>query len=105
MAERAQRGSSPTRGIVRAKPRVTLGEAPQPHAGAADTFYFGGGRLLSGVRVHLIFWGTAWVAATPPSPSMGSCVDAVQRIMASDYLDAASQYGVLRGTLASVTVV
>jgi hypothetical protein len=111
MAETITSGSSEIGGIVQraTKPRMPLGVRPEATAQAAGgdtvTFFYGGGRLLRSVRVHLIFWGTHWVSATPPTPSMGACTDAVQTILASDYMDALSQYGVLRGALGSVTVV
>jgi hypothetical protein len=81
------------------------GAKPAGAAGAAASFTYGGGRLLASVRVHLIFWGTAWKAWPAPTATVGGCTDAVVTILASDYMNSLTQYGVGGGTLGSVTVV
>jgi hypothetical protein len=98
-------GASPQRGIVRSPQAVMGDRAAGGQAGGAGSFAFGGGRLLSAVRVHLIFWGAAWTALPAPQPSVGDCANAVLTILASDYMTSLGQYGVGRGRLGSVTVV
>jgi hypothetical protein len=98
-------GAHPQRGIVRDLQQVSDVRAGGGPAGAAGSFSSGGGRLLSAVRVHLIFWGTAWTALPHPTPSVGDCTDAVVTILASDYMRSLAQYGVGGGKLGSVTVV
>jgi hypothetical protein len=92
------------RGIVHAKaaqlPNRTAGSA-----GAAAVFASGNGRLLAGVRVHLIFWGTAWVRLPAAAPTVGQCTDAVLTILESDYMRSLGQYGIQSGSLGSVTVI
>lgn len=103
MSEQVQAQGHEQSGVVyapEAKPAVAAGGV-----GAAGAFSYGGGRLLAGVRVHLIFWGAAWVAWPPPRATAGACTDAVVTILASDYMNSLSQYSVGHGSLGSVTVV
>src|SRR5215470_16850545 len=103
MSEEVQAQGHEQSGIVyapEAKPTVAAGGV-----GAADAFSYGGGRLLTGVRVHLIFWGAAWLAWPPPNATLGACTDAVVNILASDYMNSLGQYAVGPGSLGSVTVV
>ena len=55
--------------------------------------------------MHLIFWGSAWLAWPPPNATVGACTDAVVTILASDYMNSLTQYSVGSGSLGSVTVV
>jgi hypothetical protein len=52
-----------------------------------------GGAVLSSVQIRLVFWGKEWAAA-PPVPK-GQIIGDVQALVASVYLDAAKQYGVV----------
>jgi len=103
MSEQAEARGYEQSGIVYApgaKPAVAA-----PEAGAAGGFSYGGGRLLTAVRVHLVFWGSAWLAWPPPNATVGACADAVVTILASDYMNSLAQYSVGHGSLGSVTVV
>ena len=103
MSEQARAQGYEQSGIVYApgaRPSAAAGGV-----GAAGGFSYGGGRLLTAVRVHLIFWGSAWLAWPPPNATVGACTDAVVTILASDYMNSLTQYSVGSGSLGSVTVV
>lgn len=50
-----------------------------------------GGAIIGTADLQLIFWGSEWNTLT--SPSAGNVVDAVDRLMATDYFDGMHQYG------------
>ena len=103
MSEQTEPTEAVGSGIVHSSAARTAGEGAQGAAGAASNFANGGGRLLSHVRVHLIFWGRSWTGLPAPTPTVGQCVDAVVTMLASNYMNSLSQYGVSRGVLGSVT--
>ena len=52
------------------------------------------GLVLERMRVHLVFWGTAWLAAE--SPSADQVTAAVTRLLASGYMAGLAQYRGIR---------
>jgi hypothetical protein len=92
------------RGIVHSK-EAQLPNRSAGLAGAAAVFASGNGRLLTAVRVHLIFWGNAWTSLPAAAATVGQCTDAVLTILESDYMRSLGQYGIGSGGLGSVTVV
>jgi hypothetical protein len=104
MSEQTEPAQAVGSGIVHSS-EARAARGAEGAAGAASNFANGGGRLLSHVRVHLIFWGRSWTGLPVPTPTVGQCVDAVVTMLASNYMNSLSQYGVSRGTLGSVTTV
>ena len=64
----------------------------------------GGGRRMYAAKVQLVFWGDEWLSTPPPSPSIEEVLADIEGIVASPYLDAVRQYGVVpfQGTFASL---
>jgi hypothetical protein len=52
------------------------------------------GPRLTNVGVSLIFWGSAWAAVPPPTPSPQQFTNAIKSLLNSNYLESLSQYGV-----------
>lgn len=59
-----------------------------------------GGRVLTGVEVIIIFWGSFWSATPPPSPSRGQYEQAMRGIVTGPYMSGLGQYrGVGQGSV------
>ena len=60
----------------------------------------GGGRVLTGVEVILVFWGSFWTTTPPPSPSSDEYKQAIEGILTGPYMGGLRQYrDVGQGTL------
>lgn len=51
-----------------------------------------GGRVLTGVEVILVFWGSFWSTTPPPSPSRAQYEQAMEGIVTGPYLTGLGQY-------------
>jgi hypothetical protein len=72
--------------------------------GIAGRFIDKGGRVISDVRVQLIFWGAIWNGN--PKPSIDAITNAVSLIHTGPYMSALSQYrGIGPGSLRGKSVV
>ncbi|WP_287933632.1 hypothetical protein, partial [Arthrobacter sp.] len=59
-----------------------------------------GGRVLTGVEVIIIFWGSFWSATPPPSPSRDQYEQAMRGIVTGPYMRGLGQYrGVGQGSV------
>lgn len=77
-----------------------------PRAGGANKFVDNGGAVLQVTQLFLIFWGNAWTANPPPTPTSGEITAACRTMMASSYLTGLAQYrGIGRGFLRGAAVV
>ncbi len=54
-----------------------------------------GGAPLTSPLVNLIFWGKAWSAEPPPSPTAHTITSAIRSIVNSNFLGELNQYGVV----------
>jgi hypothetical protein len=54
--------------------------------------------------VQLLFWGNQWTQQNV-SPSIGSVISAIQKILAGSYMSALGQYGIGPGTLSGATII
>ena len=54
-----------------------------------------GGPHFSFPEVNLIFWGKAWSADPPPTPTAHTITSAIRSIVNSDFLGELAQYGVV----------
>ena len=75
-------------------------------AGGSVAFRDHGGLVLGNMQVHLVFWGSAWAAAT--SPSANDVTAAVTQILGSGYFAGLAQYrgigaAVLQGTTSATS--
>ncbi len=64
----------------------------------------GGGKKITNVNIHLLFWGSQWLKASN-SPSAGSVVNAVDSILSGPYFNGLSQYGVGSGQVADAFII
>lgn len=64
----------------------------------------GGGAIGTGLPVQLIFWGSAWNAATT-SPSAGTIIASVQSILRGPWMSGLRQYGIRRCNFGGAIVV
>jgi hypothetical protein len=75
------------------------GDAP-----ASTTVTSGSGKRLRNAVVNLIFWGDAWQATPPPTPSLGQVVSDAASILAGPYQVRVAQYGATAARLGTVFV-
>jgi hypothetical protein len=77
-----------------------------PQAGGANKFVDNGGPVLQVTQLFLIYWGNAWTASPPPTPTSDQITSACRTMMASSYLTGLAQYrGIGRGFLRGAAVV
>jgi len=87
---------APASGVVAGWQLATGAPAEPVTASGTAHFIDRGGLVLTEVHVWLIFWGTAWIGASPTMPEV---TDAVQKILDGPYMSGLSQYrGIQRGT-------
>jgi hypothetical protein len=60
--------------------------------GAANKFTDNGGAVIEIARVQLIYWGNAWAANPPPTPTAAQVTAAVQAMVAGPYMTGLAQY-------------
>lgn len=88
-------------GVVAARPRRAA-----PGGGAAPNFQDNGGTIIQIVKLHLVYWGNAWISNPPPNPSPGQIDGAADTILASSYMTGLTQYRQIgRGYRSGSTVV
>lgn len=75
------------------------GDAP-----STTTVSNGSGKRLRNAVINLIFWGDAWQATPPPSPSLGQVVSDAASILAGPYQVRVAQYGATAARLGTVFV-
>ncbi len=81
-------------------PPETLG------GGGADKFVDNNGPVLQVAQLFLIYWGSAWTATPPPTPTSAQITGACRTMMASAYMTGLAQYrGIGRGFLRGSAVV
>jgi hypothetical protein len=79
---------------------------PLPQGGAANKFTDNGGAVIQIPRVQLIYWGSAWAANPPPTPTSAAVTAAVQAMLSGPYMTGLAQYRQIgRGHLLGATVV
>jgi hypothetical protein len=75
-------------------------------AGGADKFVDNGGAVIQVMQVFLIYWGNAWTATPPPSPTTDQVTAACRTMLASAYMPGLAQYrGIGRGFLRGSAVI
>jgi len=75
-------------------------------AGAADKFVDNGGPVLQVTQLFLIYWGGAWTANPPPTPTSAQVTAACGTMMRGPYLTGLAQYrGIGRGFVRGSAVV
>ncbi|GLH72695.1 hypothetical protein GETHLI_11970 [Geothrix limicola] len=75
------------------------GDAP-----STTTVKDGGGKKLRNATINLIFWGDAWTANPPPSPTLSEVVNDAASILAGPYQLRISQYGATPARLGGIFV-
>lgn len=74
--------------------------------GGADKFVDNGGAVLQVPQLFLIYWGNAWTASPPPTPTADQITSACLTMMAGPYLTGLAQYrGIGRGFVRGSAVV
>jgi hypothetical protein len=85
--------------------RLDLLTTPMLGAGA-DKFVDNNGPVLQVVQLYLIYWGSAWTATPPPTPTSAQITAACRTMVASSYMTGLAQYrGIGRGFLRGSAVV
>jgi len=64
---------------------------PGPAGGTAK-FTDNGGPMLQVVQLFLIYWGSAWSANPPPTPTAGEITSACSTMIQSSYMPGLAQY-------------
>jgi hypothetical protein len=83
---------------------VELGAAPA--GGGADKFVDNSGPVIQVTQLFLVYWGSAWTASPPPSPTSAQITSACQTMMASAYMTGLAQYrGIGRGFVRGSAVI
>src|SRR2546428_3522201 len=75
-------------GVVLAKPTV----GPTLAAGGAAKFADNGGPVIEIARGQLGYWGRAWAANPPPTPSPQQGTRGVENILSGFYITRLAQY-------------
>jgi hypothetical protein len=75
-------------------------------AGGADKFVDNNGPVLQVTQLFLVYWGSAWAANPPPTPSAGQVTAACSTMVASSYMTGLAQYrGIGRGFVRGSAVI
>jgi hypothetical protein len=79
---------------------------PAGLAGGAAKFSDNGGPMLQVVQLFLIYWGSAWTANPPPTPTAGDITSACSTMIKSSYMPGLAQYrGLGRGFVRGSAVI
>lgn len=74
--------------------------------GGADKFVDNSGAVIQVTQLFLIYWGSAWTATPPPTPTSGQVTAACQTLMRSAYMTGLAQYrGIGRGFVRGSVVI
>lgn len=75
-------------------------------AGGASKFVDNNGPVIQVLQLFLVYWGSAWTASPPPSPTPAKITAACNTILASSYMTGLAQYrGIGRGFLRGSAVI